>query len=446
MAKSQKFTIYLKYLIVYTLIVILWGAWVRISHSGDGCGDTWPLCKGVLIPEAERGKTWVEYLHRLTSGIFGIAILVMYLRARKIFSSDHLARRWALLSLIFTISEALLGAKLVLFKLVGTNDSPFRAFAMSLHLINSLALTACIYLTYEFSKKDAWIKYPKSLSFPLQGRWLILMFWLIGTSGAIAALANTLYPSQSLWEGFVQDFSSESHYLIRLRTYHPLLGVLLGGGLSFLAKYMGDFNSEKRSYDFQMRAYLLSLLGGMGVCLGALTLFSLSPFYLKILHLLVAHLIWLALVAWIQSWIFQSPQASSHEAPSIIFFDGICNLCNRSIDYIVQEQTRLNISKFKIASLQGVTAAQHLPSELRQSLNSIALKKGDQILQRSEAIQEIFKSLGFKNYLLCLMIEITPRFIGNRVYDLVAKSRYLIFGKKKTCRLPLPNEKSYFLD
>ena len=129
------------YLLLYTVLVILWGAWVRISHSGDGCGDTWPLCNGQLIPEAQRGKTWVEYGHRLMSGIYGLVVIYFWWVSRQVFERGHFARRAAGLTLFFTITEALLGAKLVLFGLVTTNDTPYRALIMALHQLNSFMLT-----------------------------------------------------------------------------------------------------------------------------------------------------------------------------------------------------------------------------------------------------------------------------------------------------------------
>ena len=59
---------------LYTIIVILWGAWVRISHSGNGCGDHWPLCGGEFIPTEATAKTWIEYSHRMMSGLYGLIV------------------------------------------------------------------------------------------------------------------------------------------------------------------------------------------------------------------------------------------------------------------------------------------------------------------------------------------------------------------------------------
>ena len=65
---ERKFYLIAKACIYFTILSILWGAWVRISGSGNGCGSSWPLCGGVIIPEAEHKKTWIEFIHRLMTG------------------------------------------------------------------------------------------------------------------------------------------------------------------------------------------------------------------------------------------------------------------------------------------------------------------------------------------------------------------------------------------
>lgn len=312
MRKFQKWT---QILVVYTIIVILWGAWVRISHSGDGCGDTWPLCKGQIIPEAEQGKTWVELSHRLMSGVFGFLVLGVFFWARKVFPKGHKARLWASLSLLFTVTEALLGAKLVLFKLVGTNDTPFRAFAMSLHLVNSLFLSASLALTSDFAGNAKW---GKRLSSPwtaagLQPKrivtGLLISFLLIGVTGAIAALASTLFPSTSLFEGFQADWDANSHYLVRLRGIHPLFGLLFGGSMALTA-WLSIQLQKPEEIELAKRSRRLATFTGLGILLGIATLLMLSPVALKLAHLAVAHGIWIFLVLWIREILFQ-PSASS---------------------------------------------------------------------------------------------------------------------------------------
>ncbi len=308
MTRFQKWT---RILVLYTVLVILWGAWVRISHSGDGCGDTWPLCHGQLIPEAQQGKTWVEFAHRGMSGLFGLLVIGLFFWARKAFPEGHLVRKWAGFSLFFTVTEALLGAKLVLFKLVGTNDSPYRAFIMSLHLLNSLMLTASLALTADLAgSASGWLR-RKTSPWTFEGlkpkrisNGMVVSFILIGVSGAIAALANTLFPSLSLSEGLAADWDPASHYLVRLRGLHPLLGLLFGGSIALTAWLSVQLQKpDEEVLKFRSRA--LAVAAGTGILAGMATLLLLSPLPLKLFHLLLAHSIWILIVLWIRAALFE---------------------------------------------------------------------------------------------------------------------------------------------
>lgn len=249
-------------------LIILWGAWVRISGSGDGCGEHWPLCKGEFWPSVLSIETWIEILHRLKSGIFGLTVLWMFLIAKR----GHPSRLAALLVLVFTIIEALLGAKLVLFSLVGENDSLHRAVTSALHLCNTSflmgSLVACIAWSDGERKK-----------IPREFYLYFIMFLVLGATGAWASLSNTLFPSGSLAQGFAQDFSAESHWLVNLRVIHPLLAVILGSILSIaLYKRGGNFSNKA------LRAWIrYSAPATMSV--GLITLGLLSPTWLKLTHL-----------------------------------------------------------------------------------------------------------------------------------------------------------------
>ncbi|MEZ0391374.1 MAG: COX15/CtaA family protein [Pseudobdellovibrionaceae bacterium] len=313
MSRFQKWT---RALVIYTLLVILWGAWVRISHSGDGCGDTWPLCQGKIIPDAQQGKTWVELSHRVMSGLYGFLVLGFFFWARKLFPKGHKARFWAGLSLLFTVTEALLGAKLVLFKLVGTNDTPYRALIMGLHLVNSLLLTGSVTLTGDFAGARSWIARTSS-PWTFEGlkpkrivSGLLLSFFLIGISGAIAALASTLFPSTSLLEGFQADWNTESHYLIRWRGLHPLFGILFGGSIALTA-WLSIQLQKPEELELARRGKRLALVTGLGVAFGIGTLVLLSPTWMKLSHLALAHGVWIFLVLWIREVLLRAENAAS---------------------------------------------------------------------------------------------------------------------------------------
>lgn len=270
------------FLFGYTLFVILWGAWVRISHSGNGCGESWPLCNGEILPNAKQIKTLIEFSHRLTSGLFGILIVVLFFLVRKNFPKNHQQRNLATFCLIFTITEALLGAKLVLFGLVGNDDSFFRLLVMSLHQLNSFLLTGFVFL-------NAYL-----LSFQLQPQpffktyRLCSIYLLIVMSGAIAALASTLFPTQSLWEGLVNDFAADAHFLLRTRILHP--GLAITGSAFFIWQLFKKIDSRQT---YEKKIYTQTMVGFFIIVIfGALTLINLSPIWMKLTHLMLAHLIW----------------------------------------------------------------------------------------------------------------------------------------------------------
>lgn len=288
------------FLLVYTVLVILWGAWVRISHSGDGCGDTWPLCNGQLVPEAARGKTWVEYGHRFTSGLYGIVVIFLFFWVRKLKTKYEVssAYRWITWTLVLMISEALLGAKLVLFGLVNTDQSIWRLIVMSLHQLNSFMLVAFTvrFLGASFENNYAQ-NYkqqppPKLMSLFFARPVFLLCFLLIAVTGAWASLSTTLFPSSSLLDGFLKDIESGSHLVLKIRGLHPLFGLLIGGSLSFgLYKISSQLNA------FLARVALAgSALISLGIVIGLMTLFLLSPVPLKLVHLLLAHSLWSASV------------------------------------------------------------------------------------------------------------------------------------------------------
>src|SRR5947209_11898521 len=145
--KSSRFAAFAWGVVAYNLTVILWGAYVRASGSGAGCGNHWPLCNGEVIPRAERIQTLIEFIHRVTSGLTVILILTLAIWAFLTFPKKHPARKGAALSLIFIVTEALIGAGLVLFELVAQNASLARAMFISVHLVNTFLLLAFLTLT-----------------------------------------------------------------------------------------------------------------------------------------------------------------------------------------------------------------------------------------------------------------------------------------------------------
>ncbi len=279
--------------LVYNLGVVLWGAYVRATGSGAGCGSHWPLCNGDVMPREPQIETIIEFTHRATSGVALLAVIGLFLWARRAAAPGHPVRWGAALSLIFIIIEALLGAGLVLFELVADDASSLRAFSMIAHLINTFILLAMLTLTAWWASGGP----PLQRRPPTLERRLILGSLLgllaVGATGAIAALGDTLFPAESLQQGLRDSFSRESHPLVQLRKYHPLIAVLVGLLVAATAKYLGRIHPTP-----EVRALGTTVVALYGIQLvaGATNIILLAPIWLQLLHLLLADLVWIAVV------------------------------------------------------------------------------------------------------------------------------------------------------
>ena len=277
-------------LFCFCLFIILWGAFVRISHSGDGCGPHWPLCQGeYFVNQDSTSKTWIEWTHRATSGLFGLLVLLLYgacwipaLRRTKI-----AVRKSAFWVLIFTITEALLGARLVLAGLTGSNSSLARAMTMNLHLLNSLLLSASLFICWRISLGHIY-RWPRICK--KQTIAVVLLFFILAGLGSFSALSSSLFPSSSLWEGLAEDFQPESNYLIRLRLWHPMLALLLGALLYGFWTYRAQ-KRAKNGAQKKTNSPLILVCFGLAWLSGLLNLVLLSPVVLKLTHLLAVYLL-----------------------------------------------------------------------------------------------------------------------------------------------------------
>ena len=274
----------------WNVAVILWGAFVRASGSGAGCGAHWPLCNGEVVPRAPAVATLIEFTHRLTSGVALLLVLFLAFRVFRSRPKGHPARRAAALSVVFILSEAAVGAGLVLFRLVADNESVARALFMSVHLMNTFVLLACLTLTAHFCSTDARPSLAAGRAWPFAAGAAALL--LVGTSGAIAALGDTLYPSRSLLGGLAADLSPTAHALVRLRLAHPLLALVGAAAAAFAALpalRAGDAPS-RRAARTVVGLLLLQLRAGLA------NVALLAPVWLQLVHLLLADLVWIGFV------------------------------------------------------------------------------------------------------------------------------------------------------
>ena len=290
----SKFAKYAWFVLAYNIVVILWGVFLRASKSGDGCGQHWLTCHGEIIPSAPEMKTVIEFSHRLTSGLAFIAVLALVIWTFRKFSKGHILRKTALISFIFIITEALVGAGLVLTGNTAETLTNARPFWMAGHLINTFILLTFLTLT-------AWLASGgKHFNFKVDPKILLLLvlaivgIFFIGISGSIAALSSMLFPSETLAEGLKQDFSTTSHILLRLRIFHPISSVAVGVFLIFLSGWLKK--QAKNNFWINRWASLLSFVILLQIVFGALTLLTGAPILMQLIHLFLADAVWILFV------------------------------------------------------------------------------------------------------------------------------------------------------
>ena len=278
--------------LAYHVAVVAWGALVRATGSGAGCGQHWPTCNGRVVPRSPGAETLVEYTHRATSGIALALVIVLVVWARRAFPRGHPARGAAALSMAFIVTEALLGAGLVLFGWVASDASAGRGWAMALHLANTFVLLAALALTAGMSSRrgfDAGSRGPVP-ALLVAG---LVATALAGITGAIAALGDTLFPATSFVAGLRQEFGPGTSLLLRLRVLHPFAagaaGLLLVAGVRRAANGCPEPHVRRA-------AATVTVLVAAELVAGAVNVLLLAPVWLQLAHLVLADLVWIAAV------------------------------------------------------------------------------------------------------------------------------------------------------
>ncbi len=307
MKATRTFTRYAWFVLGYLLLVILWGAWVRISGSGAGCGAHWPTCNGEVIPLDPTLATLIEYTHRLTSGLSLPLVLILVVWSFKRFSPGEGVRKAVMGTLFFLLTEAALGAGLVKFELVAGNTSVARAITASFHLVNTFALTGFAALTAWWSRPhtpatDFNIKRNRAtgLLFPA-----MIALLLSSMAGAITALGDTLFPTsvfteQGLIAHVAEQVSASTHFLVQLRIVHPVIALLTSIYLLITLPLIDGFTRHK---------HLINAVVVFQVALGFLNILLHAPTVMQLSHLFTALVLWLSvLLLWVKT---QSVKESS---------------------------------------------------------------------------------------------------------------------------------------
>ena len=280
----MKLISYTKLGIVLSILSILAGAFVRATGSGDGCGSTWPTCKGKIIPQLSDTSEIIEFSHRSISGILLIVTLIIFTKSRNM-SKGSITRTTVNFLTFFVVFEAAIGAVIVLYEWVGLNSSLPRIVAVPIHLVNTFGLLACYAILYKVLLNN--FKNIKQL-WDRRFVFVAFLFLLSGATGSITALADVLFPSASFYEGLMEDFDRTSELLTRLRILHPIVATGLSVALII--------ESRKIQKDYKIDVKFLQLLVIVAVTLGVLNVLSNIVLLLSIFHLAIADLLWITYI------------------------------------------------------------------------------------------------------------------------------------------------------
>jgi heme a synthase len=202
-------------------------------------------------------------------------------------------RKYALLTLALMLSEALIGAGLVLFELVAHNASMKRALSMALHMSNTflllgaMALCALSVQAKELPRLRDAVRTPWALV-------ALLSVFVTGIAGAIAALGDTLFPASSLREGMMQDLNPASHWLLRIRASHPALAVATAACLLLFALSARRKATEPLKRFSSLWSTVLMSIVGLQTTLGIANLLLLAPIPIQLAHLVLADSLFVA--------------------------------------------------------------------------------------------------------------------------------------------------------
>ena len=277
--------------LAFNILVMAWGAYVRATFSGDGCGSHWPLCNGEVVPHPQQLKTYVELSHRVSAGVGMVLVYAMAVWAFRTLGKGSPVRRTAAWASVFVSMEAVIGAVIVLFKLVSHDESKARALSICLHLSNTFVLLTWLTLTAHYASGGAPMRLAKQGPLAHLARACFAGVGFLGISGAIAALGDTLFPARSLAEGLAQDLSVSSHLLLRLRALHPLGAVFVAVLLLAFAAYVPPRGPASRRFARALSALVLTQLA-----FGVLNIVLQAPVWMQLLHLVTADAVWVCLV------------------------------------------------------------------------------------------------------------------------------------------------------
>ena len=287
--RITRFARYAWAVLAWNVGVVLWGAFVRASGSGAGCGNHWPACNGQVIPQAPSVKTLIELTHRVMTGVDTLLVIALVWLAWRLYAKGSPVRTGAALSAFFLVTEALVGAALVKLDLVADNRSTARIWVMALHLVNTFLLLASLTLTawWASGRPGVRLRGQGAVAWAMLGA--VVATIVVGTTGAITALGDTLYPKAHV--GLAVPAAAT--FLERLRIVHPFVAIATGVYVvlaGVLARRL------RPGADTARLSRLLVALFAVQIAAGAINVVLLAPVWMQLLHLLLADGVWIVLV------------------------------------------------------------------------------------------------------------------------------------------------------
>ena len=290
--KNVAYARYAWAVLAFNLLVILAGTVVRATGSGAGCGQHWPTCKGEIIPVAPSLHTIIEVTHRAVSGLDGLLVLALVFFAFRLYPKGHGVRRATPVVLALTLIEAWIGRYIVKAELVADNATTARALWMSAHLCNTFFLLTSLSLTawYAAGRGRVRIFSQGAVSGAL---WLaFLAMLMLGVSGAITALGDTLFPARSHEEVMRLAEAAHAPFLLKLRIWHPYIAGSVGLYLILIAGLVAHL---RPSPDSRRWAGMLGWLFLAEIVIGLTNIWLRAPVAMQVIHLMFADFVWVAL-------------------------------------------------------------------------------------------------------------------------------------------------------
>jgi cytochrome c oxidase assembly protein subunit 15 len=280
------------FVVAYNITVIIWGAYVRAAGSGAGCGSHWPLCNGEFLPATPQTQTMIEFTHRVTSGLSLVLVAILLIWCWRRTTKGDWPRYSAVAATVLLFNEALLGALLVLLDHVGGLDrAATHALFLCLHFGNTLLLLAALALTaWWLSDGDRRLSVVARPHQAIATGLGLVSVMIIGMTGSLASFVDTIFPADSLPHEVVQDFSSSSHILLRLRVLHPIAVVI---GSVYVLWLLQTFWRKQEGSPWM---HLLTVTLTAQIAVGAMNVILLAPVWVQMTHLLVAEMFWILLV------------------------------------------------------------------------------------------------------------------------------------------------------